>query len=146
MAEQGGECERPPHGETRHGIDAPPRKGVRVPVESECEGPARAGPTEGGYVRTRKGHDPMKGTHRRGPQRTGNIGTPEGCDLAMCADRLGPEEGGTCWEGRVVGPSEGHSPLEAAEGIRRDREKSDLARGADAQKESRGRDQDAKRK
>ena len=33
--EAGGMCKRPPHDEAWHGIDAPPRKGKRVPVESE---------------------------------------------------------------------------------------------------------------
>jgi len=62
----------------------------------ECEGTPRAGPAEGGYIRTRKGCSPVKGTHLWKPQMNGYVGTPEGCDLARGANKLGPEEGGTC--------------------------------------------------
>jgi len=65
----------------------------------------------------------VKDTYLR-PQRNGYVGTPEGCDLARGANELEPEEGGTCRERKRVSPSEGHSPLEAAEGCVATQEKS----------------------
>jgi len=90
----------------------------------ECEGSPRAGHAEGEYVRTWKGWESVKDTHLWKPQRNGYVGTPEGCDLARGADELEPEEGGTCRESERVSPSEGHSPLEAAEGCVATQEKS----------------------
>ena len=136
MVEQGGSAKghrmaRPGMGSTHHR-----ERASECPLSrKESEGPPRARHAEGEYVRTRKGCDPVKDTHLWRPQRNRYIGTPEGCDLARGAEELGPEEGGTCRERERVRASEGHSPLEAAEEIRRDTGKK-LARGAEVWKAS----------
>ena len=105
MAEQGGECERPPHGEAWHGIDAPPRKGVRGPVESErmrgaCTSWARRGTIRQDTERTRpnEGHSRQGTAENRTHRDTGRM---RPCDVCRQAgtrrgrDLLGKGEGGT---------------------------------------------------
>ena len=87
----------------RHGMRSkhPREREGECPLSrKECEGPPRAGSAEGGDVRTRKGHDPMKGIHRWRPQRKRYVGTLEGCDLARCANNRGPKREGPVGKGR----------------------------------------------
>jgi len=68
--------------------------------QKECEGRPRAGPAEGGYIRTWKGHDPMKGTHlwrRRGNDASGHW---KDATLQGVLKSWGPKREGAVGNGR----------------------------------------------